>query len=120
MLEAFFLKLGYAYAEVVQLSSELNSQFVDEGFRFSVSLLGLGHSFGYDLSHFVTGHGFVATESAVAITVNYAGFSQFGNCAVSPVLGRNVNERVRRSGECGAGDAEHKNEREQSNESFLH
>ena len=82
----FFLQVSYANAESIQFVSEFSSQFVN--------VSAFSHSFCYDLSHFITGHQFVAAESAVRIAVNYASSSQFAYCVICPVASRYVGERI--------------------------
>ena len=85
-ISVHFSSFGNANTQVVQFISEFADQFIistDSAF---------GQSLGNDLSHFITGHGLVAFEGAIRIAVNYAGSSQFGNSAVSPVASRQIGE----------------------------
>ena len=64
---SFLFQSSYANAQSIQFICEFSSQFVNVG--------AFGHSFRYDLCHFITGHQAVATESVVAIAFDYAGSS---------------------------------------------
>jgi hypothetical protein len=46
------------------------------------------------LSHFITGHQFVATEGGVTVAFDYASSSQFVDAVISPVASRYVRERI--------------------------
>ena len=83
---SFFLQVSNANAQVVQFVSEFSSQFVN--------VSAFCHCFSNDLSHFITGHQFVATEGGIAVAFDYAGSSQFVDAVISPVASRNVRERV--------------------------
>ena len=82
----FFLQSSNANAQVVQFVSEFSSQFVN--------VSAFSHSFSNDLSHFITGHQFVATEGGVAVAFDYASSSQFVDAVISPVASRYVRERI--------------------------
>ena len=83
---SFFLQVSNANAQVVQFVSEFSSQFIN--------VSAFSHCFSNDLSHFITGHQFVATEGGVAVAFDYASSSQFVDAVISPVASRNVREGV--------------------------
>ena len=85
-------EVGNANTEVIEFSSELSSQFVNESLVSTAGVL--SHSLSYHLSHFVTGDVTVALEGAVAITIDYAVSSQLAYCVISPMVSRNIGERV--------------------------
>ena len=81
-------QFSYANAQVVQFVSEFANQSVISADS------ALSQSLGYDLRHFITGHGAFTFEGAIRIAVHNTSSSQFGNCAVSPVACGNIGERV--------------------------
>ena len=83
---SFFLQVSNANTQVIQLVSKFSSQFVN--------VSAFCHCFSNDLSHFITGHQFVATEGGVAVAFDYASSSQFVDAVISPVASRNVREGV--------------------------
>ena len=83
---SFFLKVSNANAEAVQFVSKFCCQFV--------YVSAFSHSFSNNLSHFITGHQFVAAVGAVGITVNNACCSQFVYSVISPMTCRYIGERI--------------------------
>ena len=83
---SFFLKVSNANAEAVEFVSKFCCQFV--------YVSAFSHSFSNNLSHFITGHQFVAAVGAVGITVNYTSSCQFVYCVISPMTCRYIGERI--------------------------
>ena len=82
----FFLKVSNANAEAFEFVSKFCCQFV--------YVSAFSHSFSNNLSHFITGHQFVAAVGAVGITVNYTSSCQFVYCVISPMTCRYIGERI--------------------------
>ena len=112
------LQLGYANTEVVQLISELSSEFVDESFVVATNVA-LSHSFSNHLCHLVTSDVAVALEGRVAITIDNAISSQLRYSVISPMVSRNIGERVC-SSESRAGSANNQSGRQSRYESLFH
>ena len=82
----FFLQSCNANAKAIQLISKFSCQ--------TVYVSAFGHCFCYDLCHFVTGHQTIATESAVAITINDTSCCQFVYGIICPMTCRYIGEGV--------------------------
>ena len=77
-----------ANAQVVQFVSKFaNQSVISADSAFS-------QSFGYDLSHFITGHGAFTFEGAIRIAVHNTSSSQFGYSAVGPRASGYIGEGV--------------------------
>ena len=111
----FLLESGNADAKIVQLIGELSSQLVDQGLVSAA----FRHSAGNHLRHFIAGDLLVATVGAVAITFDDAVSSKLSDSVISPMIGRDILERVR-SSERRGGCANDESRRQSGYESFLH
>ena len=112
------LEVADADAEVVQLIGELSSELVDQGL-ISSGDIALSHSLSDHLSHLITRDVLVAAERRVAIAFDDAVSCELGYSVVSPVVSRDIRERVS-SSKRRAGSADNESRRQCRYKSLLH
>ena len=112
------LEVADADTEVTQLIGELSSEFVNEGLVGSGDVR-LGHGLGDHLSHLITRDVLVAAERRVAIAFDDAISCELGYSVISPVVSRDIGERVS-SSKRRAGSADNESRRQCRYKSLFH
>ena len=112
-----FFKVCNADAEVVELVSELCGELVNRCLVGGADIL-LRHCLCHHLRHLVARDVLVATERCIAVAFDDAVSGKLLASIESPVVGRNVAERVRRGKRRGSGPDEH-GKRECGSDGFL-